>query len=603
MANKKPNFLSTITDENGQLNDAGIGAIADTATNIVGAATADDVHKGQARGQAIGAAGGAALGMAFGLPPQIGGAVGGALGSLIGAGGDRHRMERNETELKNRKNFMLDLMENSDPYGQFEEGGAVSPEGAPVQSPAPAPKKRINVQKGELIADRNGNIIQEFTNPNRFQKHAENFFEEPIGNFVDADPDHIVVPADKVKLFKSGDELTRRSILRQLVDNQVQNPGQNAINFAEGGYTGDPEEIDPFTGLPKPKQLVQSQQGHYNWDIPAGLPAGVQRPEAPKREWKPLPPIDANIGAPEQQLNVNPNQSVMNVDGTVGSPVENINTDGIKLGPENSNKPVTTGKGRGYSMALRSILGTIPGAVQGIRTFQSDPFLGHEYNSGFADAKAAIGQMPDSISVNDQIAEIDNSAALAIEGLRNTNSPSARAEIANVMVKAARAKGEVIASANRTNAGMRTNKLAQIAGLETAEGQSDQMERVRVQNEQRMDQATRENIQSGVLDQNYRMFAGAQNDREKIDAINHMTRFEDIDINGLDRYTEDPEARDYIYSYITKGGSLKDAIAAYNNYKTTAVVQKDKNFKNRYGVPMGGSSETTVIKRPAKTTN
>lgn len=603
MATKKPNFLSTITDPNGQMNDDGINAIAGVATDVIGAATADSAHRGQATGKAIGSTAGAALGMAFGLPPQIGGAVGGALGGLIGGSGDRSRMERNVTDQKNRKNFMLDLMENSDPYGQFEEGGAVmadDPASSPTNTPLAKPPKRINIEKGELIADREGKIIQEFTNPNRFQRHADNFFEEPIGNFVEADSDHIVVPRDKVKLFKSGDELTRKSILRQLVDNQVQNPGQNAAHFAAGGYTGGPgtgePEVDPFTGLPLLKP--QTPESKAFWAIPGGLPAGVESPKPPARTWKPLPFMEPNIGAAEQQLDNTGNRSVMNVDGTPGTPVENINTNnvGAVVDPNAVNSPK-----RGYGMALRSILGTIPGAVQGIRSFQSDPFLGHEYNSGFADARSLVGQMPDSVSVNDQIAEIDNSAALAIESLRNNNSPSARAEIANVMVKAATAKGNVIAESKRTGASMRTNKLAQLAGLETAEGQSDQLENVRVQNEQRMDQATRENIQAGVLDQNYRMYAGEQNDREKIDAINHMTKFEDIDINGVNRYVQDPQARDYIYSYITKGGTLKNAITAYENYKTSAVIEKDKRLKNRYGVPMGGSSETTVIKRPTVT--
>jgi hypothetical protein len=65
-----------------------------------------------------------------------------------------------------------------------------------------------------------------------------------------------------------------------------------------------------------------------------------------------------------------------------------------------------------------------------------------------------------------------------------------------------------------------------------------------------MNAANDQNIMANVLNENYRMDSGWQNDMEKIKMINSMSKFEDINPLEVARFSDDPDAMQYIYSQL-----------------------------------------------------
>jgi hypothetical protein len=454
----------------------------------------------------------------------------------------------------------------------YEEGGATM--ASPVQEEQPQ-TKTINIERNELLSDTDGNIISDYENPNRYGPHADNQYLEPAGNFVTVNSDSVVIPKNKRRAFKEGDALTRRSIIRQLVDNQVKDPHINDAptgkKMEEGGYTGD-EDVPPYLRRPASQPVPELA---YSQNIPNNRTLG------------PVDPRTSRIQ--EMVMGEEPSAVVNNI-----KPVSVVNNNppadaSVK---EGGVKSKLNGK-----MLGRTVLGALPGIVQGVKSLQGDPSLAPVHNAGFDDAKSYIGQMPDYINVDDQIAAIDQDAAAALKAISGANTPSARAEAQNIMAKASQMKGQVISEAKRTGVQMRSNKLQALAGLETNQGASDQQEDIRYQTERRMNEANADDIQANVLHDAYGMYAGAHNDAEKIAAINAATKFVDINPWELQRYTEDPEARDYIFSYISRGGKLTDAIATYNEQKGTTTVEKNTVNRDRVGNLKGTSTENTTIKR------
>jgi hypothetical protein len=434
---------------------------------------------------------------------------------------------------------VLGMKENKDGdfvVGRYEEGGAVYGDApaatASVQQQQPQ-QRTINVERGELLADKEGNVLDRYMNPNRFSKHAETQFKEPQGNFVQADAAAIVVPAKLARRFENGDKLTRKSILRNLVDQQVQDPTINQPQGAEEQY-GDGGYIDP-----KYAEYMKQKLGLNG--------SGV--------DDKTLDDVTVTkMHAHQPDLSIAP----------IGNPtLDNFHPIDITAPASNAadGKAPQSGGKLDLGMLGRRLEGKLPGLYQMVNAMQGDPNLRKEYNHGFDRARANFMQMDDSYNVDPELMAIDQSTALGMDAVNQNNTPSARAEASMMTAKADEAKGGVFNRAVNYRRGVRNSMLGELANLDVQQGASNQGEDLRYQQEKRMNAANDQNIVANVLSENYRNDAQYSNDMEKIKMINAMSKFEDINPLELSRFSDDPEAINYIYNQLQQSRPLKEVLA------------------------------------------
>lgn len=141
-------------------------------------------------------------------------------------------------------------------------------DGGEVEQTQQEPKMNsIDIQQGELLISPSKtnpsgwDIIKEYSNPNIYSKHAKNPKKEPIGNFVQAPEGSIVITAEMAKKFKTGDSITKSTIVRNILNRQekegtptIEAPGTTQMSKKGGmvvkaakGYV-DPQG-DEVTGL------------------------------------------------------------------------------------------------------------------------------------------------------------------------------------------------------------------------------------------------------------------------------------------------------------------------------------------------------------------
>jgi hypothetical protein len=232
---KPKKVFDPLEDVNGLLS-AGASLLGDTVSAFSNTGTND--MKDTAKGRAIGGGIGAAVGS---VVPVVGTALGQQLGSMVGGlvGGksDRRRMERNNVERLQGMNDQLSYDPNVDPYGYMEDGGVIAGadlEGLPASDEmAYQQPVMINIERGELMVGGDGKVIAHFENPNAYQPHANSRDEEHPGNFVVLPEGAVIIPKKSAKLYLDGDDITRRSIMMEVIKNQ-QNKGQQP-QFGDGG--------------------------------------------------------------------------------------------------------------------------------------------------------------------------------------------------------------------------------------------------------------------------------------------------------------------------------------------------------------------------------
>jgi hypothetical protein len=250
MPDPKQKIFDPLEDVNG-LMSAGTSILGDTvaAVSNTGTNSMKDTAKGKAIGGTLGAAAGSVIPI---VGTAIGQQVGSMIGGLIGGKSDRKRMEQNNVERMQGMNDRLNYDPNVDPYGYMEDGGVVAGadlQGLPgsdeidYQSPV-----MINIERGELMVAGDGKILTHFENPNAYKPHAATAEEEHAGNFVVLPEGAVIIPKKNAKTYLDGDDITRRSIMMEVVKNQQ---NKASIQMAEGGVTGggDPpasEYRDPY---------------------------------------------------------------------------------------------------------------------------------------------------------------------------------------------------------------------------------------------------------------------------------------------------------------------------------------------------------------------
>jgi hypothetical protein len=600
-------------DENdkaaGMMN-AGMGVLTDT----LGAATnTTSIYGAGARGKAIGGGIGAAAGALFGSP-EVGQMLGSTIGGLIGGNKDKKAMDQDQFDMNRRDFANKEMQPNMGKYGnQFAEGGAT---GEPVPTPeqqGPA-MRTINVEKNELMVDpTTGEVVQKFTNPNRFAAHQKKQMKEPVGNFVQVPDNLIIIPKKLAGRYERGDKLARASIMRQLLSDQENDPMHNmpadmkgAEQFGDGGGTG--------PGLPKGKSLRALQFQNW-WNKQGGELAdpethkqlilkedGINGPKTSKlfgdingsgayhafgNDFNAYEKqqMDAGIGDVSQfdtpitakdkllgrTVTTHPMADLRPQMGAVKNPTRRQVNDIIGGGEGDAEGE---GNEASFGKIARKAVSNLPILAQMAINSQGDPFLQRNTNNSFDTAIGLANELPEDVSIAANLAANDNALGSARKAIDNNDTPSARAEAAELHSRGLQANNAVYGGREQARNALRSQKLNAIMGLEVNKGADLEQASERYMNEQRMDKAARENNTMAGLTNLTVNNLKASNDEAMVDAMNSMTHFFDVDPYGKKMLREDPKAVSFMVNYMAenKGTELKDAVAAYESAKKKKVV-------------------------------
>lgn len=310
----------------------------------------------------IGSTVGGAIGTA--LMPGLGTAIGSTLGGLAGNLVEGAVQKSNNNKLLNRTS--ISPVVNINPYGNMGKGGkhwiqgaiknpgrcsnpgdSRCPKGSPQYNLAMTFKKHhgfhkhdiggitdpvvdqqmssvIDVERNEMRVGQDGQgrsvIKEQYKNPNKFKPHAKNPMHEPIGNFVEAPGGDIIISKDMTNMYRQGDDITRKSIERKLVQRQMkEKPEQLGMqrskkggivvnNYAMGGindpfgndnmlWTGDPYSYQSQNGSSNiPPEQFYNPQGDY---FGSKLPQQRQQDEIPHMNKGPINPIGGPSYSPD----------------------------------------------------------------------------------------------------------------------------------------------------------------------------------------------------------------------------------------------------------------------------------------------------------------
>lgn len=247
----------------------------------------------------------------------------------------------------------------------------------------------------------------------------------------------------------------------------------------------------------------------------------------------------------------------------------------------------------------------IPGILQAGQAMQSDPNSA-VFNGGFAKADSYINQMPTEFNVNDQLAEIEQTLAAGLDAVSNANTPAARAEAQNMVANAAKAKGDVMANKQRMEVQMNSERLGKLANNAVNHGANTQGVLQNFQNNQNMDAAARRGIMASAASEAYTNASLIENEDTAIDMINSISKFVDIDPLAKQKVVEDPNARNFINTYVQErvnaGIDLAEATKMgfaewQKQQKKNVTITSQTQKRDRYNVPSGSQTKQTVIKR------
>lgn len=384
-------------------------------------------------------------------------------------------------------------------------------------------------------------------------------------------------PEKGISYTESGDMSAQPSYLRP-----KQPSGQAPVNvakMADGGITGK-----------LPKGPTDDELNRFTL---AGLGEDLPVPSAI---------IDPVTDAMRKGIIADP-RAGMNGEAAAYAPTT-MNSAGV----DNSTAAGATGRQLDWGAVGKRALAFLPGALQAAQANQGDPHLKPVYNHGFNKAKASIEQLPTDFNIQDQIADVDQQLAAGLEAISSANTPSARAEAQNMVATAAKAKGGIRANASRVKAEAVTNKLAKLAGLDVQQGEDLQREGIRYQTEQRMNDASRRNIQNNAASEAYQNFSLIENENQQIEMLNSMSKFVDIDPVAMNKIKEDPGARNYVTNYVMEkvnagvdiGQATQEAVAnveAGKHKGKTITVDKTQRKTTGTGFPKENTTSRTVIRK------
>lgn len=552
--------------------DAGVGSVVD----LIGAFSNHGPHNKGARSKAIGGAIGTAAGTFLPIPggSAIGKTVGSLIGGLIGGKKDEEAIAEEEFNKERKLYNVNDLQTNfagrGDQYG--DGGGAGYPAAAnPAQAQAPA-MRQINVEKGELMVDpKNGQVVQKFTNPNRFGSHRKHQMMEPVGNFVTIPEGHIIIPRKFAARYERGDNLTRTSIMKQLLSDQVNDPYHNVPDeqkpteqMGMGGAFGILGTIVEQLAGKKQKEYYGDNFGSGGATGPGPLFSKGILDLLREGGLDDILPVNLDLnktGNPLMLSNAKKDNQLwgfsedINGDPAPDSPISKV------IGAE---KPKVN-----FEALLRKATNNLPIYAQMANASKEDPYLHKNVNHGYNDTIGYAGQLPDEISVAGNLFANDNSFAGATRGLMNNDTPSVRAEMGEMYARKLASDNQVYQGKSNADASLRSAKINKLLGLTVDQGADNENASNLYMTEQRMDKAARENITMVGLTNLSQNELKSQNDKMSLQAINSMTHFFDINPYAKKIVTEDPTALPYIINYM-QANSTNDIQAAMDAYKRDA---------------------------------
>jgi hypothetical protein len=256
-------------------------------------------------------------------------------------------------------------------------------------------------------------------------------------------------------------------------------------------------------------------------------------------------------------------------------------------------------KGINWNKQVRNLIGVAPILTQ-LASNTKDPYLHRNPNARYTDAIMLANEMPEEIDISANLAANNRSMLVASKAIDNNDTPSVRAEKAQLLAEKFAGDNSVYQNREVTSKQLRSTKLQTLLGLTERQGADWQADDNRYTTEMRMDKAARENnLFEGLtnLSENMQL---AQNDDETIKALNKLTKSVDLDPLSKDLIQNDPEFGKYIISVMRSGKG--NFITARNQYlyrtgqqnKLTAHERTITNPKGGQTKIQGTKSEVTT---------
>lgn len=416
-------------------------------------------------------------------------------------------------------------------YKQYEEGGMIDY----TQEPAPV---RVNIERGELRVDADGKILEEYKNPNRYFQHNKNAHLEPQGNFVEVNEGEIIVPVKFAKRYKAGDDITRKSILRSILEQQKANPEQNLPDAGRADYKADEGVV-----IPKSRQV-------FNPTMKGPSITNLLPFEDEQDRFVQVPQVQDTPAGSRTNLN-------------------NLIHHNLPLLAQTAN------------MLLAS---------------KPDTLLQKEYNSRADDALSYLQNLDDTYDVSLNLARNSSSLNQGLDFLDDINSPAARVQASEMLGRTLEANNQVMQQKNQVESQLRNQKKQALSNFIYGRGEAERGEDLRYQQEARMNEGARRSEISAAINNMSEIVQQQNVEREKIKALNSMTEFHDLDPRKQQLIMEDPVAKDKILRLVNAGYSPQLAFKMVVGVSDNDEVRKTTQNKTRIG-NSEQTNRTTYIDR------
>lgn len=192
---------------------------------------------------------------------------------------------------------------------------------------------------------------------------------------------------------------------------------------------------------------------------------------------------------------------------------------------------------KGFNLNLNKMkaaraMNFLPTAVGLMQAGQNDPFLQYDDNGQLDAAKAMIQQMPTDENTEASRAAVAQGQAGYLKAMRNVNSPSTRAEVADFMLKSQGQAGLIEQDKENRRVQRVTQKLGMLADMEQKQGADRLQARNKFALESSQDRAARQGLIHSAISEGAVNFGKSVMDEERIDLANSMLRFNKVNVGG-----------------------------------------------------------------------
>jgi len=468
---------------------------------------------------------------------------------------------------------------------KYADGGLTEGGGDPV-------RELINIEKGEILIDPvTLDVIREYENPNRYKKHEKNPQKEPIGNFTMIEEGKVVIPKKYAERYKKGDILTRKSIVGEILKNQMLNPDQNDprmttdARYAQAGIV---------SGGGERKGKAMAFDWTNNIVIPGGKPrypiAGIADTAVDGLPQFPAGATGAQLPVYDDQVDV----AAVNAQAEIDMPWKlpkslEITAPAGSVSDPRVQTPVNK------KMIASKIMGALPTAFGITNALGIDPYLKYDENTQFDTAKAYVGGMETEPNIDASLGAIRRTNANRNKMLNNFNSPSVRAEVASNQEALLGAEAGVIQNKENLAMELRNRKRETLGNLEVAQGANRLDMRRQLMNELRMDKANRENLVHQGISEGATNFQKSVMDEERIKALNSVAEFYNIDPYSASLLVDQHAFMPYVTDALAK---LSGNIPGTGTTKMAPSAEIGSVTRDRVGNVK--TSKKTVVKKPTK---